>query len=147
MLKKQSECYLAIVLVLLLVLLLIGVRVYEDELFYDPFLNYFKTDFKTAPLPPYNALQLFLGLVFRYALNMLFSMGLLYVVFKEIAWIKFAAFLYVFFFMVLVFWFYLLVSFWEPVNTLGLFYVRRFLIQPLFVLLFIPAFYYQKTNK
>jgi exosortase F-associated protein len=27
---------------------------------------------------------------------------------------------------------------------LGLFYVRRFLIQPLFLLVLIPAFYFQK---
>jgi exosortase F-associated protein len=26
------------------------------------------------------------------------------------------------------------------------FYVRRFLIQPLFIILFIPAFYYQKRQ-
>jgi exosortase F-associated protein len=28
-----------------------------------------------------------------------------------------------------------------------LFYIRRFLIQPIFLLLFLPAFYYQKQNR
>ncbi|WP_374707786.1 exosortase F system-associated protein [Flavobacterium sp. J372] len=34
----------------------------------------------------------------------------------------------------------------EKPNLLALFYIRRFLIQPLFLILFIPAFYYQRRN-
>ncbi|MFY7758816.1 MAG: exosortase F system-associated membrane protein, partial [Flavobacterium stagni] len=32
-------------------------------------------------------------------------------------------------------------------HKVELFYLRRFLIQPLFLLLFVPAFYYQKRIK
>ncbi|WP_256387090.1 exosortase F system-associated protein [Flavobacterium sp. 140616W15] len=39
------------------------------------------------------------------------------------------------------------VYFYANHNNLMLFYVRRFLIQPIFILLFIPGFYYQKLSK
>ena len=32
-------------------------------------------------------------------------------------------------------------------NKMNLFYIRRFIIQPIFLILFIPAFYYQKKIK
>jgi exosortase F-associated protein len=34
----------------------------------------------------------------------------------------------------------------EHPATFVVFYVRRFIIQPLFIILFIPAFYYQKRQ-
>jgi exosortase F-associated protein len=39
------------------------------------------------------------------------------------------------------------VHFLDKENNFVLFYIRRFLIQPLFLLLFIPAFFYQKRIK
>jgi exosortase F-associated protein len=138
---------LRIVLGFVLILLLAAVRSYEDQLFYDPFLNYFKNDFNALPLPIFDSLHLFLGLLFRYALNTALSLGLIYVLFKDGTMIKFASFLYFFFFLILVSVFYLIIHFSGAHNDLMLFYVRRFLIQPIFLILFIPAFYYQKVHK
>ncbi|SDX32099.1 exosortase F system-associated membrane protein [Flavobacterium degerlachei] len=134
-------------IVLLFVLSFVLIRVYEDNLFYDPFLNYFKSDFNDLPLPIYNSFRLFLSLLFRYGLNMVLSLGLIFILFKDIGMVKFASFLYVVFFALLVFSFYATISIYGEHNNMMLFYVRRFLIQPIFILLFIPAFYYQKLSR
>ncbi|MEZ7504714.1 exosortase F system-associated protein [Flavobacterium sp. Arc2] len=138
---------LRIVLGLVFVVLLAVVRAYEYQLFYDPFLNYFKSDFNTLPLPSFDSFQLTMGLLFRYGLNTALSLGLIYVLFKDSGMIKFASMLYAFFFLVLVSLFYIIIYFYGAHNNLMLFYVRRFLIQPIFVILFIPAFYYQKLSR
>ncbi|WP_371742383.1 exosortase F system-associated protein [Flavobacterium sp. 7E] len=144
MLKKLFEHKTAIVFSLVFVLLLVAVRIYENELFYDPFLLYFKSDFKDAPLPVFNYFKLFIGFLFRYSLNMVVSLGLIYTLFKDITMIKFATLLYLFFFLVLILYCFVILHFFGEENKLAFFYVRRFLVQPIFVLLFIPAFYYQK---
>ncbi|TRX03912.1 exosortase F system-associated membrane protein [Flavobacterium gawalongense] len=129
------------------VALLVLVRAFENQLFYDPFLDYFKNDFNNLPLPNFNSFQLSLGLLFRYTLNTVISLGIIYVFFKDIVMVKFAFVLYYFFFMILIVVFFYMIYFTREHHNLFLFYIRRFLIQPIFVLLFVPAFYYQKQNK
>jgi exosortase F-associated protein len=133
--------------VIFFVLSFILIRVYEDSLFYDPFLNYFKSDFNTLPFPVYDPFHLFIGLLFRYGLNASLSLGLIFTLFKDLEMVKFASLLYVFFFVVLTLSLYAIIYLYGEHNNLILFCVRRFLIQPLFILLFIPAFTYQKLQK
>lgn len=147
MLNKLLNNKRTVLILVLLVVLLAGVRAFERQLFYDPFLVYFEGDYMKEPLPAFNGLLLFLGLLFRFALNTLFSLGIVYFLFKEMEMVKFAALLYVFFFVILTVAYFFIIYFYGDQNNLILFYVRRFLIQPLFVILFIPAFYYQKQNK
>jgi exosortase F-associated protein len=147
MLKTLLTHKLRIAMGLVLVLLFSLVRACEDQLFYDPFLNYFKSDFNALPLPSFNSAKLAMGLISRYSINTVLSLGLIYVVFQNRAMIAFASFLYVFFFLVLIALFYAVIYFYGAQSNLTLFYVRRFLIQPIFLILFIPAFYYQKLNK
>jgi exosortase F-associated protein len=135
---------LKIVLLLFLVLLLACVRGFENKLFYDPFLDYFKDNFESMPLPKYNGWQLFLGLFFRYSLNTILSLGIIYVLFREIELVKFAVVLYTFFFVILITAFFLILYEYVAYVDLLLFYIRRFIIQPIFLLLFLPGFYYQK---
>lgn len=125
---------------------LVLVRFYEEALFYDPFLSYFKSDFNNLPLPVFNTFLLILNLLFRYGLNMLLSLGLLYVLFKDATMIRFSFYLYLIAFVLLLFSFFLVIYFYGAENNFLLFNVRRFLIQPIFVLLFIPAFYFQKQH-
>ncbi|HEY4618098.1 MAG TPA: exosortase F system-associated protein [Flavobacterium sp.] len=147
MLKTLLAHKFRFVAVLLFVLSFALIRVYEYKLFYDPFLDYFKRDFNVLPLPVYNSFQLFISLLFRYGLNMALSLGLIFTLFKDVEMVKFASFLYGFFFLVLIVSFYSIIYFYGEHNNLMLFYTRRFLIQPIFILLFIPAFYYQKLHK
>ncbi len=126
-----------------LVFLLAVIRAFED-LFYDPFLNYFKTDYSNLPFPEYDSLKLFFSLLLRYVLNSIVSLAIIQVLFKDFLLTKFASVLYLIFFIILIIAFFVILTFSAEANNLLLFYVRRFLIQPLFVLLFVPAFYYQK---
>lgn len=139
---------LRIVATIPFILLLVLIRGYEDMLFYDPFLSYFKTDYFNLPIPKFDELKLFFGLLFRYFLNTIFSLGIIFILFRDIQAIKFSIFLYSVFFIVLIVVLYALLYFYDEPNKMTLFYVRRFLIQPIFLLLFLPAFYYQfQTTK
>lgn len=146
MLKKLFDHKVRIALAMLFIILLVLIRTYEDSLFYDPFLDYFKSDYYNLPIPQTDNLKLFLGLAFRFFLNSGISLAIIYVLFKDIDAIKFASFLYLLFFTILIVaFFFTLINFGET-NKMGLFYIRRFIIQPLFLLLFLPAFYYQKIK-
>jgi len=144
MLNKLLQNKLKLFLLVFLVFLLAMVRVFESTLFYDPFLNFFKVDFHILPLPQFNSFSLFVSLFFRYFLNALLSILIIHVFFKEIEITKFSALLYGFFFIILIVSFFYLITTDTNRNNLTIFYVRRFLIQPIFVLLFVPGFYYQK---
>ena len=147
MLKKLFNHKVRVALAMLFVLALVLIRAYEDSLFYDPFLDYFKRDYYNLPIPEINNLQLIFGFIFRYFLNTALSLAIIYVLFKDIDAVKFASFLYcIFFVMLLAAFFFILLNNGET-NKMGLFYVRRFLIQPIFLLLFLPAFYYQKQKQ
>jgi len=146
MLRKILNDKIRLAQFLFLVGLLALIRAFEDQLFYDPFLDYFKNDFANLPLPIFNPFQLFFGLLFRYTLNTFVSLGIIYVLFKDVQMVKFALVLYYFFFMLLIISFFFVIYYVKGHNNLALFYVRRFLIQPIFVILFVPAFYYQKQK-
>nr|WP_315195972.1 exosortase F system-associated protein [uncultured Flavobacterium sp.] len=147
MLNKVLQNKMRIFFTLVLVSLLMLVRVFESQLFYDPFLVYFNGDYLKLPLPEFDSGLLFLGLLFRFTLNTVFSLGILYFLFNDRGMISFATVLYVFLFVILIVLFFFIIYFFKSDQNLILFYVRRFLIQPLFVILFVPAFYFQKLKK
>ena len=147
MLQKLLNNKGKFLLVLFIILLLAGVRAFEDQLFYDPFSMYFKNDYLTVAFPKYNAMPLLFAMAFRYFLNAMLSLVIIYLLFSDIFLTRFAAVLYLIFFGILIISFFLLLRFSDNSNNFLLFYVRRFLIQPLFLLLFVPAFYYQKKQK
>jgi exosortase F-associated protein len=123
-------------------LLLAGVRAFEDILFYDPLLDYYKTDFTALPWPEMDSFRLSVSLFFRYFVNTVLSLGILYAIFRSMSTVKFATLLYVLFFVVLIFAFFIAMAF--DTDKMLVFYIRRFLIQPMFLLLFVPAFYFQE---
>ncbi|MCR9181300.1 MAG: exosortase F system-associated protein [Flavobacteriaceae bacterium] len=129
--------------------LLILVRLFEADLFYDPLLTFFKQDYLHSKVPDVEFGKLMLHTAFRFGINTLISLLILYVAFKDKGIVKFSSVLYLIAFVILFSWMAWLVANASPESNYNiLFYVRRFLIQPLFVLLFLPAFYYhkQKTN-
>ena len=146
MLQKILNNKLQILQLLALLFLLVLIRAFENDLFYDPFLDFFKQDFANLPLPKVDLFSLFLGLISRYALNTVLSLAIIYVLFKEVTMVKFAFILYCFFFLIFIIIFFYIVSFTTENHNWILFYVRRFLIQPIFLLLFIAGFYYQKLS-
>ncbi len=137
---------LAIFLAVLLVILLAAVRAFEQQLFYDPFIAFFKSNYQTQAYPEFDGLHLFVSYSFRFALNSSLSLLLLYVLFADRSIIKVASFLFGLFYVVLILLLFSLFYSMDHPSTFLVFYVRRFLIQPLFIILFIPAFYYQKRQ-
>lgn len=141
--KKSKVLDIAIIGILAIALLLI--RMFEKELFYDPFLNFFHGDTQNKMVPEFNTIKLFLGLIFRYFMNSMLTVLIVYFLFKDVSTVKLTSFLLSLFFVVLIIFFFSLLYFSKTPNYLFLFYVRRFLIQPLFLILFVPAFFYQKS--
>ncbi|MCL6462796.1 MAG: exosortase F system-associated protein [Flavobacterium micromati] len=146
MLQKILNNKIRIIQLFFLILLLVLVRAFENQLFYDPFLDFFKQDFTVMPLPDVSSLKLFLGLLLRYTLNTSVSLSIIYVLFREMKMIKFAFILYCFFFFILIILFFVIIYFTEENHNWLLFYIRRFLIQPIFLMLFVAGFYYQRIN-
>lgn len=145
MLDNLKEHKFTILIAILVVFCFGVIRAFEDQLFYDPFLDYFKEGFKNLPFPEVNQFKLFLGLFLRYILNTVLSLVLIYALFPDVEILKFTTFMYGFFLLLLFVMFYVIIEYFSNASWL-LFYVRRFIIQPIFVLLFIPAFYYQQQN-
>lgn len=136
---------LKILAVLILVGLLVCIRAFEDMLFYDPLLEFFKVDYKTLPLPEMENFALLTNIALRFFINTLISLAILWVVFRDKEIIKISLVLYVLLFIALFSAFIFIVFTSEGTSShLLLFYVRRFLIQPLFLLILLPAFYFQK---
>ncbi len=125
--------------------LLVLIRFFEETLFYDPLLEFFKMDYKTLPLPKMDIYPLLTSVVFRFLMNTILSLAILWFVFRDKEIIKFSVILYSFLFILLFTAFIFIVFTSEGTSShMVLFYVRRFLIQPLFLLLLLPAFYFQK---
>jgi len=123
-------------------LMLVMVRAFEDVLFYDPFLDYYKADFTALPWPEVDTVPFALSMFFRYFLNTVFSLGIIYAIFRSRSLFRFTAILYAIFFVLLIVAFFVALN--VNADKMTVFYIRRFIIQPIFLLLFLPAFYFQE---
>lgn len=130
------------VVVVFFVLGLIGVRFWERELFYDPFLDYFGYEKKV--FPEFEWGRLIISHLFRFFLNLFFSLGVVHFIFLNSKWTIQALVLiglsFLIFFPLYLYFIYTEFS----IGNLFSFYVRRFVIQPLPVLLIVPLFYHRK---
>lgn len=141
--KKFGSVFFIAVLCLMLLL----IRAYENVLFYDPLLRYFKGDYQNFPLPEMDMLKLQIHIAYRFLLNTGISLGILGLFFKDLQIIKLSTVLYGVLFLLLLIAFNVVIFNSEGVgNKLPLFYIRRFLIHPIFLLILWAAFYFQKKN-
>lgn len=129
---------------ILLFTLLVLVRAFQHQLFYDPFINYFSNDFLSNPIPDYNTFKLFVSLLFRYTINSIISLAIIYVIFRKKGLVKFSIKFFVAAFIFLIIFYFVLLQLEMLDGYLLTFYIRRFLIHPLFVLILVPSFYYQQ---
>ena len=142
---KKMKKTITIFGILVFLGLLVLVRAFEGQLFYDPLLHFFEMDYKSLPLPKMKIGALLTSVGIRYLLNTLFSLAILWLVFKDFGILKVSLWLYFILFAVLFCTYVFIIVFSETSNGhFVLFYVRRFLIQPLLLLVLIPAFYFQK---
>jgi exosortase F-associated protein len=132
------------ILVLLGIVGLISVRVFEDRIFYDPFLNYFHEADKQAAYPDFEWGCLIISHLFRFILNLLFSSIVIHFIFKNKNWtLQGAALICIVFAITFPIYLYCVSTKFE-IGFLFSFYMRRFVIQPLILLLIVPLFYYRK---
>lgn len=130
--------------IFILLLALILIRTYEDWLFYDPYLLFFKNDFLYMDNPRREVFKLTLFTSLRYILNSGISLGILYLVFKDRQVIKFSVLVFTVAFIILIPIFLYFVINPQQEDYYLFFNFRRFLIQPILLLLLLPAFYYQR---
>ena len=132
------------ILVVLGIFGLIGVRTVESHIFYDPFLTYFHEANKNALFPEFDWFKLIISHLFRFTLNLFFSSLIIYGIFGRKDWtIQGIVLMLIVFAITFPMYLYAISSKFE-MGYLFSFYVRRFVIQPLTVLLIIPIFYYRQ---
>lgn len=130
--------------VLVGVLGLVAIRGVEDHFFYDPFLIFFKSANHSATFPSFEWGKLVLNHLFRFGLNTLFSLIIIHFLFLNKEWTKQALILITLVFVIVLPIYLLCIYDRFQFGYLFSFYVRRFVIQPLPVILIIPIFYYRK---
>ena len=130
-----------------LITLLILIRGFEDELFYDPYLTFFKNDYLYMDNPRREIVKLVLFTTLRYILNTLISLAILFVVFKDKNIVNFSVFIYLIAYVLLLVPFLYFVINPRQEDYYLFFNVRRFLIQPIGLILLLPAFYYYKLKR
>ena len=133
--------------VIVLVAFLFMIRAFEAQLFYDPLIVYFQNDYLYAKMPEINIWKLVIDLLFRYTLNSLITIAIVYLAFDKKKYIKFTGFFLMSAFISLLIVFVFLVKSEFQFGYLFPFYIRRFLVHPLFLLILVPAFYYHSKSK
>ena len=126
--------------------LLFLIRAFETTLFYDPLIDYFQNDYLHQKIDDIDSWRLLVNLFCRYLLNSTISIGLIWVLFKRQDYVKFSGVFFVLAFVILIITFLFLLKDNLQGGYLLLFYVRRFIIHPLFLLLLVPLFFYQKSS-
>jgi len=139
--------YYRILAVLLCFLGLVALRAFENQLFYDPYLVFFKNDYLYVDSPRREVAKLVFFTTLRYTINTLLSLGILWAVFRDNGIIKFSLLLYTMAYMVLISAYLFFVIHPRQEDYYLFFNVRRFLIQPLFIMLLLPAFYYYRLKR
>jgi exosortase F-associated protein len=135
------------ILIGILVLLLILIRAFEDVLFYDPYLTFFKNDYLYIDSPRREVAKLVLYTSLRFFLNTVISLAILYVMYRDKSIIKFSVLLYAVAYVLLLIPFLYFVINPKQEDYYLFFNIRRFLIQPIGLILLLPAFYYFKLNR
>ena len=135
------------ILVGLLVLLLVLIRAYENVLFYDPYLTFFENDYLYIDSPRREVLKLVLSTTYRFLLNTVISLGILYLIFKDKSIVKFSIIIFAVAYVLLLIPFLYFVINPNQEDYYLFFNIRRFLIQPIGLILLLPAFYYYKLNR
>jgi len=138
---------IGVVLIVVLFGMLIAVRGFVSPYFYDPLNDYFKREYLYSPFPEINFNLYFLHIFFRYTLNTIISLGLIYLFFKSRKLFIFSIKFYVISFVVLCSLLFFILKINDFEGYMFVFYVRRFLIQPVFVFILLPAFYYQQMKE
>ena len=135
------------IMLFILFIVLAAIRYFENDLFYDPYLSFFENDYLYVDNPRREVFKLTAFTTLRYVLNSVISLGILYVFFRDRSIIKFSVFVYTAAYVVLLPLFLYFVLNPRKEDYYLFFNIRRFLIQPIILLLLLPAFYYHRLRQ
>lgn len=138
--------YIRYIIISILLGLLVLIRVFENDLFYDPYLMFFQNDYLYIDSPRREVFKLTLFTSLRYFMNSVISLCILYFTFKDKSILKFSAFIYGISYILLLLLFLYFVIDPKREQYYLFFNARRFLIQPIILLVLLPAFYYNKLK-
>ena len=135
------------ILLFLLFALLILIRFFENDLFYDPYLTFFQNDYLYVDSPRREVFKVTFFTTLRYIINSFISLGIIYLFFKDKNMIKVSAIIYIVAFIILISLYLYFVISPRQEDYYMFFNIRRFLIQPMFLILLLPAFYYYQLKQ
>ena len=134
--------YLRWLLAIICVFLLMSIRVFETQLFYDPLLSFFKSDFYNLDFPEFDVTKHLLSMALRYGINSILSLAIIYSIFNNKDYLKLSSFIYLIGFVAFFALYYYCIHNEFSLGFTAGFYVRRLVIQPVLLLLLIPVFWY-----
>jgi len=125
---------------------LVTVYILQRVLFYDPFLD-FTYDHVNNNYPEFSTGKYIMSKLFRFVLNDGFAIAIIYGVFGPGKYVKFAAVIFLVGLVILLPIYLILVLnfFHETYSYLN--HLHRLVLNPVLMMLLIPAFYAQKTKE
>ena len=139
--NRRKSLTFKLVFSAIVVVSLVAVRLFEKEWFPEVLQDFFASDrYLSQPLPALHFSDYF-SVIFRYAVNSVFSVVLLYIWFPDRPLIRLIIKIYLYAGLILLALFMAAVHFYRPGHYAALFYIRRFLIQPLLLFVFLPLLY------
>jgi exosortase F-associated protein len=135
------------VFVILLLAGIVAIRFFQQDLFYDPFDEYFHTNFQALPFPEVDLWKWMFSNSIRFLLNSSMSIGIIWFLYKSAAFVKAGLWVYGFAFIILTIAILILLQLDATLAKMALFYTRRFLIHPLLLFILVAGCYYLKSRK
>lgn len=126
--------------------LLVLIRFFENDLFYDPYLTFFQNDYLYIDSPRREVLKVISFTTLRYILNTGISLCIIYLFFRDKSVLKFSLLVYGISYLILILLYLYFVINPKQEDYYLFFNIRRFLIQPIILILLLPAFYYHKLK-
>ncbi len=124
------------------VILLISVRLFEQEWFPEKFIDYFASGNYMKSSLPVLRFEDYFSIFLRYSVNSILSVILLQLLFKDARLTLWAVKFFIYSGVILGILFVLTVQWIRPVDYRIVFYLRRMLIQPVGLFLLLPVFYF-----
>lgn len=123
---------------------LVLVYIFQLQLFYDPFQN-IRLDGGVLEAHEYNVFHYIVSKIFRYVLNDGFGLIIIWGLFGDTRYLRFAVFIFLLGLLILLpLYLVLSISFYTS-SAAFLNHLHRLVLNPVLMMLLIPAFYYQKS--
>jgi len=123
---------------------LVIVYIFQAQLFYDPFVNHLFNPMNPV-LPEYSASKYIFAKSLRYILNDGFALMVIWGLFKNQSYVRFAVIIFFIGFLILLpLYLFLAMNYFIDTQAF-LNHLHRLVLNPVLMMLLIPAFYYQQS--